>query len=299
MTWHVALLALGSTFLFSLSTVLKHHAADHMDDGGHAAPSGRIAGFLVSMVRNPLWLVSLLADGGGAILQVLALRDGAISVVQPMLTLALVFALVMDHLSRRTPFSLREIGAALSLIGGLVLFLWASGATVPRGPDAAGRRVPAIILGVSVTALVVVCLLVARRGNPPVKAASLGVAVAAIYACTAALIKTCTRILSHRGLDDLLLSWQLWLLLLAGGLGMVLTQMAFKADPLALSLPVIASLDPLFSLVVGRVVYVEKLRGTPEALLGSGLGLVLLLGSVFVLSRLAAAGEERAQADLA
>lgn len=285
----VAGLALGSTFLFSLSTVLKHHAADRMPSGDTTgSEAGRFARFLGSMVSNPLWLISLVADIGGLVLQILALSRGAISVVQPMLTMALVFALVMDHISRRTRFSLREIATALSLVSGLVLFLWASGATVPRGPDAAGRRTPAIIVGVVLVVLVVVCLLVARRARPTIKAASLGVAVAAIYACTAALIKTSSKIYTHRGLDQLLLSWQLWSLIIAGALGMVLTQKAFQAGPLAMSLPVIASLDPLFSLAVGRAVYAEKLRGTPEAVTLSIVGLVVLLAAVVLLSRLAA-----------
>lgn len=287
----VALLALGSTFLFSLSTVLKHHAADRMPADGERG-SG-IGGFIASMVSNPLWLTSLLADVGGLVLQILALSRGAISVVQPMLTMALVFALVMDHISRRTRFSLREIAAALSLVGGLVLFLWASGATVPRGPDAVGLRVPSIIVGVTVVVLTGICLLVAQRvASPAIKAASLGIAVAAIYACTAALIKTSSKIFSHRGLGQLLLSWQLWTLIVAGAVGMILTQKAFQAGPLAMSLPVIASLDPLFSLAVGRVVYTEKLRGTPQALVGSTIGLAVLLGAVFVLSWLAAQREQ-------
>ena len=285
----VVALALGATFCFSLSTVLKHHSSEAMPSGEEAR--GGIAGFVVAMVRNPLWLLSLVADAVGLVLQVPALKAGAISVVQPMLTMALVFALVMNHVSRRTPFSAREIAAAFTLVGGLVLFLWASGAAAPHGPDAAGRRWPTVAVGVVCLLLVVGALLVARRSRPAVKAAALGTAVAAVYACTAALIKTSTRIYD-KGLVDLLVSWQLWTLVVAGATGMILTQKAFQAGPLAMSLPVIASLDPLFSIAVARAVYGERLHGGPMALTGEVAGLALLLASVFYLSRLAAGRQE-------
>ncbi|GMA20147.1 DMT family transporter [Arsenicicoccus piscis] len=281
----VIALSLGCTFCFAMSTVLKHHSSDVMPQVGGGG-IGRIGAFIKAMVSNPLWLFGILTDCAGLLLQVLALRFGDLSVVQPMLTTALVFSLIANHITRRTPFSKRELGYALMLVAGLVLFLWASGAVSPRGPAAKGARTPAIIVGVTALLLVIICVLIARRARPTIKAASLAVAIAAIYACTAALIKTSTRIYAHNGLVELLLSWQLWTLAIAGGLGLVLTQMAFQAGPLSASLPTIASLDPLFSLAIGLFVYGERLRATPGALAGETIGLAMLLGAVVLLSRL-------------
>ncbi|MTB72068.1 DMT family transporter [Arsenicicoccus cauae] len=282
----VLLLSLAATAVFAMSSVLKHRSAGSMPE---ISGSGlvRVRRFVQAMISQPLWLAGLVCDAGGIVLQVLALREGAISVVQPMLTLALVFSLVLNAWFLKQRPSGREVALALTLVAGLVLFLWASGATGPHGPEAKGARNPAIWVGVGTAVLVVACVAVARRVGPRRKAALLGTSVAALYACTAALIKTCTRILEH-GIPDLLLSWQLYTLLVAGGLALVLNQMAFQAGPLSSSLPVIASLDPLFSLLIGGLVYGERLHSTPKDLVLEGLGLVVLLASVFALSLLSA-----------
>lgn len=292
----VIALSVAATAVFAMSTVLKHRSAEHMPETGGAGVRGA-GGYVSAMVSNPWWLGGLLCDGGAVVLQVLALRAGAISVVQPMLTLALVFSLVFNALLLRQRPSLRELLLGLSLVGGLVLFLWASGATAPHGPEARGARYPAIGVGVTAVLLVGTCVLLARRVGPRRKAALLGTAVAAVFACTAALIKTSTRILEHNGLVELLLSWQLWTLVAAGALGLVLNQMAFQAGPLVASLPVIASLDPLFSLAIGRAVYSEKLHSTPEALVFEGLGLAVLVASVFTLSVISARHQQDEQED--
>ncbi|AKT52208.1 DMT family transporter [Arsenicicoccus sp. oral taxon 190] len=283
---HVILLSVAATLVFAMSSVLKHRSAGTMPviEGSGAA---RIGGYVRAMVTHPMWLGGLLCDAGAIVLQVLALSQGAISVVQPMLTLALVFSLVFNAWLLKQRPSGREILLALALVAGLVLFLWASGAVAPRGAEAKGARGPAIWVGVTTTVLVVACVTVARRVGPRRKAALLGTAVAAVYACTAALIKTCTRIVDH-GVPDLLMSWQLYTLILAGALGLILNQMAFQAGPLVSSLPVIASLDPLFSLVIGRAVYNERLHAQPKDLLLEGIGLAMLLASVFALSIISA-----------
>lgn len=286
----VLLLSVAATVVFAMSTVLKHRSAEEMPSGGDTADGSRgrrLGGFVAAMVSNPWWLGGLVCDGGALLLQVLALRAGAISVVQPMLTLALVFSLVFNALLLRQRPSGREVLLALTLVAGLVLFLWASGATSPHGPEAKGARIPAIIVGVTAVVLITTCVLVSRRVGPRRRAALLATAVAAVFACTAALIKTCTHIIEH-GIPALLLSWQLWALVAAGALGLVLNQMAFQAGPLVSSLPVIASLDPLFSLTIGAVVYDERLHSGPKDLLFEGVGLALLLASVFTLSVISA-----------
>ncbi|WP_409485354.1 DMT family transporter [Arsenicicoccus dermatophilus] len=294
----VVLLAVAATFVFAMSTVLKHRSAETMAPTSEGRGVRRAGSYVVAMVSNPWWLGGLLCDGGAIVLQVLALNKGAISVVQPMLTLALVFSLVLNALLLRQRPSGREIGLALALVAGLVLFLWASGAVGPHGPAAKGAKIPAIAVGVVATVLVAGCVTVARRVGPRRKAALLGTAVAAVFACTAALIKTCTHIV-ERGVPDLLMSWQLWTLLVVGGLGLVLNQMAFQAGPLVSSLPVIASLDPLFSLAIGRAVYDERLNSAPKDLVLEGIGLTILLGSVFALSVISARHQQEEQDEAA
>src|SRR6516225_877430 len=53
--------------------------------------------FVVYLFHNPLWLFGFLAQAGAFIFQAVALHDGLISVVQPLLVTELVFRWVWIH----------------------------------------------------------------------------------------------------------------------------------------------------------------------------------------------------------
>lgn len=78
-----------------------------------------------------------------------------------------------------------------------------------------------------------------------------------------------------------------------GGIGLVLTQVAFQAGPLAASLPAIATVDPLLSVVIGVLVYDEQVhRGPLGGALLFGL-LVLLAASIVGLGKVEHAHHDR------
>ena len=80
-------------------------------------------------------------------------------------------------------------------------------------------------------------------------------------------------------------SWQLYVVLVLGGAGVVLTQRAYQAGPLVASLPAITIVKPLLSIVIGVVVYDEDIRQGPGPF-AAMTGLLLLLGcSVFQLTK--------------
>ena len=132
---------------------------------------------------------------------------------------------------------------------------------------------PAVLAGVLALTLATSCVLTSRRLPRGGAAALMGVAVGTVHACGAALIKSCTNVATS-GLVALLTSWQLYLFLLAGGAGLLLTQLAFQAGPLSASLPAITTVDPLLSVVIGVWVYDERLKAGP----GSVVTEVLLPG---------------------
>ena len=88
-----------------------------------------------------------------------------------------------------------------------------------------------------------------------------------------------------RGPIPLLTSWQLYAVLILGAGGLLLNQVAFQAGPLSASLPAIASVDPLLSIVIGVVVYDERIRHGLPAGIGLGVLLLILGGAVIALAR--------------
>jgi len=200
-----------------------------------------------------------------------------------LLISGLLFALLLRSRSGQS-VSPREIGWAVVVSLALVGFLVLASTAHQVSTDGADRG-PAIAAAIAGIVLAVVCVVLGRRQRHGGRSAALlGVAVGAIYAATAALLKALTTI-ALRGPIPLFTSWQLYAVLVLGAGGLLLNQVAFQAGPLSASLPAIASVDPLLSIVIGVVVYEENIRhGLPAS---SGLVLLLLVlgGSVIQLAR--------------
>lgn len=257
--------SIGSAAFFSLATALKHRSAGQMPHMDRLSP-GRIVGYVRATLTNPLWLGGIAADVFGLALQVYALHIGPLSVVQPLLVSAVLFSLVVAHWIAGTRVSRREVLLGSVVVVAVASFLVVSGAFEIRE----GRtHFWSTVIASAVAVLIVIgCVSGARRGRrDPTRsrraAALLGVAAGTIYACTAALIKSCTHVLQLHGPVGLIVTWQPYVLIIAGATGLFLAQMAFQAGPLAASLPATATADPLASVALGLVIFHERLHHDP------------------------------------
>jgi len=284
--------SLGSAAFFSVATALKHRSAGTMPRVHRFRPA-ELFGFARATLRHPLWLGGILADVGGLGLQILALHIGALIVVQTLLVSAVLFALIVGHRVAGTRISRRELLLGAGLVASLAGFLTVSGAMGTQSDHT--DRLAAVLAAVGSVVLVVGCVVTSRRHTrrklgSKRAAALLGVAVGTIYAGTAALIKACTNLVQD-GPAALLTSWQLYALIAAGAIGLFLAQMAFQAGPLAASLPATATTDPIVSVVLGVMVYDERLRSGVIPLLLSLVFIVAMSVAVALLSQVRAAVE--------
>jgi len=300
---HVIAAALGSMVFFAAATALKHRSATKLPPVRRSHP-GDLLRFVTATAQHPLWLAGLLADVGGLSLQVLALHIGALAVVQPVLATSLILAIIVNHWIAGTRPSRKELALGVILVASIAGFLTVSGAVTAGAHSQAVDKVPAA--AAAATAIVVAggCILAARRLPSGTAAALMGVAVGTTYAATAALIKACTNVAAGHGYLALLSSWQLYILIGAGLLGLVLAQLAFQAGPLTASLPATATTDPLLSITLGVVVYDEHLHSQPLAILAQLFTLLLMSASVVQLTRIRTnttpeRGSPRRQAPLA
>lgn len=279
--------ALSATAFFSLATALKHRSAGQASTAP-AEGGSSVGRFLFATAQHPLWLGGVGADVGGLGLQVAALHLGPLAVVQPLMITALLFSLVLNHKVARTRVSKREISGGAVLVLALIGFLAVSGASSPRisGPMQRADGQATLILGLASVATVLVCTALARRAPRTGAAALLGVAVGVAYACTAALIKYGADLALSAGAVAVVRSWQLYVLVVAGVVGLVLSQLAFQAGPLRASLPVISTVDPLLSIAFGVLVYGEHLRDGAGPVIAQTGCLLALLGAAVYLSRI-------------
>jgi hypothetical protein len=281
-SWCFVAAAIGAAAAFGTSTHLKHLSAGGVPDAQTLDPSA-IGRFIRATLAHRLWLGGIGADVVGLSLQVIALHLGPLAAVQPLLVLGLLFAVLMrqGHQRRIRP---DELGWVLLLTASLAGFLPLSGtgSTPHRAETDHGPAIGAAVAGF---VLATACVLLGRRHRGRDWAATLlGVTVGAVYATTAALLKTLTDIVMANPVS-IFASWQLYTVLVLGAAGLLLSQLAFQAGPLTASLPATATVDPLLSVAIGVWVFDEHLR-QGFAVDAAQTGLLLALGiGVIQLSR--------------
>ena len=243
--------ALAAALLFALASVLQQGEAERQPPEKALRPS-----LLARLAVQPRWLAGLCFDVSGYVLQWVALTLGSLVVVQPLLVVSLLFALPIK--ARLAPYRMRtwDWGGAVLTTAGLGVFLAVSRPAAGHTGVSASTWVGLLTVASAVAG---VLLLLGRRCSPRWKAMAFGTAGGVLYGATAALTKSCAHLL-QQGPGALLSSWQPYALLVAGLVGMVVSQSAFQAGPLDASLPTLSATDPVVSVVVGAVAFGESLR---------------------------------------
>ncbi|HEY1830065.1 MAG TPA: DMT family transporter [Acidimicrobiales bacterium] len=207
-------------------------------------------------LRRGIWLLGFLFMICSFLLQAFALHVGRLSVVQPILTMELLFLVFILGTYFGYKITLREWVGATAIVLGLAGFLAFAD---PMG----GNRIPntlnwGVVGGAAVFAIVV--FVVATRWGPRWwKAAMFGSAGAVAFAFTAALIKVVSDY-AARDWVTMLGHWQTYGLIVFGLAGLFLTQNAYHAGPLAASQSCLVLVDPLVSILIGIALYHDSLR---------------------------------------
>lgn len=238
-------------------------------------------GLLARLIRNRLWLLGLAFDGLAYALQFIALGHGSLVLVQPLLVCGLLFALPLSAWlagSRMTP---RDWWGAAAVVVGLSAFLVT--ASPHKGHAEVANRDWLILFAVS-GAVIAGLVLASRTGNNRRRAAFLAAAAAFNYGVTAALTKAAAHLLEG-GVVELFESWEVYVLVGAGLLGMLLAQSAFQAGDLDASLPVLTVVDPVVSIVIGAFLFGESVRSGALPTPVECAGLVIMTVGVFALSK--------------
>jgi drug/metabolite transporter (DMT)-like permease len=276
--------ALGAAALFALATAIQAKAL--RDAVPVSSTSGEVR-TVVRAFRSPVWLGGSAIAGLAFGLHALALHEGSLSFVQPLLVTMVVFALPVSRALGGPRPRRSELLWAFLLIIGLVAFFVAADPVARRGSDL--DKGAAAIASVLALVTIVGCVVLARMREGVQGAALLGGAAGVSFAGVAALVKTSTNTLTH-GVVALLLSWNLYALLGVGAAGIVLSQLAYRAGPLSASLPALNSVNPLASVLIGVGVFDEHFRTGALASTVEAIGLSAVTVAVVTLSRPAPAG---------
>lgn len=286
MTWLAIVFAVASALTTACSTSVQHLVA------GRAPETARgLVGLLRHLMTRPWWLLGQLLGLLAFVFHGAALRNGPITLVQPIVISGVVCAVITrGAISRQWP-SRRELGAVLLTAGALAAFLLAS------RPGEGSRHAfgwPFAALVAGCTAVAYVGVAVCRRlAKGPPRGFVLGVVAGILFGLVAALLKATQVISARDGWTGMLASWPLYALVVVGIGGVAVNQLAYRTARLSASMPVLNVVDGAVAITFGYFVFHEVPRHDPVALMIEIATLPALFVGLWVLARYEAESAER------
>jgi drug/metabolite transporter (DMT)-like permease len=272
----IVLLSLASAASYGMAAVLQHRAAVR-----EPRQQTMQAGLIVRLARRPAWLIGNALDGVGYLFQFLALRRGSLILVEPLLVLSLVFALPVAAWLDHRKITGAELAPTAVIFSGLALFL---GVARPGIGHPSAPIVAWIILTLVIAAACVALVRATHGASRRRAAVLLAFGSGMMFGYVAALTERTGRLLNG-GVVHTLTTWDPYALIVGGAVALLLTQSAFNAGELRLSLPTLTVAQPLVAVAIGLAMFGEPINRRGLAPVAETLGLALVTLGVFALSR--------------
>ncbi|MEE6177278.1 DMT family transporter [Mycobacterium sp. 050134] len=269
--------ALLAAFWAAVGIVVRQRVAQAVP-----AEKAMSSGVATTVVRKPLWWAGMIAALAGYVFQALALANGSLLLVQPLLVSSLLFALPLGARLCGQHITWAEWGWATLLTAALTVFV-----LVGQPRDSHVRSaIPAWTLALVITVpLMVVCVAAANRAIGHARAMLLAVAVAVQLGMIAVLTKICTHRFAVGGWHGLLTVPALYLLIALAVTLTVLQQAAFHAGALQASVPIMLVGEPIVAVALGVIVLGEQLDVHGPGAVALALAGAAMVASTFALGR--------------
>ncbi|WP_329586977.1 DMT family transporter [Streptomyces sp. NBC_01362] len=271
------LLSLVSAVAYAAGAIVQERVAT--TGGGHSpAP-----------LRNRVWWVAVALNGVGAVLHVVALAYGPLSLVQPLGALTIVFALPMAALFvRRRAGATAWRGAIMATVGlaGLLALTGNAESHALNGRD------QLIVAGATLGAVALLLLISTGVHRPVVRSVVLAGAAGIAFGIASVFTKTVAVGLSSGAVGAGLPA----LLAIAGfaATGLLVSQAAYRGAGLTAPLATVTVVNPVIAAVVGLTMFGEQFRhGTAGTMLAPACA-VLAAGGLILLTTERLGAEHRA-----
>ena len=278
MSGSAAVLALLAAACFALAATLWQKAALSLSGVSFRQPRS-----LLVLLTRWVWLLGLVAQIAGVVLQAAALDRGRVSIIQPLLVTTVVWALPLGYFLTHQAIGSREIAGAAIIVVGLALFASfgdpAAGVDNAPGADWAASI---LVIGAACAAL----LIFANRGSASTKAALLATVAGLLYGLSATLMKPVVENLHTAGLGGVMEGWEFWVWAGAGVIGFLFQQLSLSTGRLVPSVAAVSVANPVVSVMLGALVLQERLDKNPpwHAVVAVGALCLALVGAVLITS---------------
>lgn len=274
-----------AALLIGTGFVLQQNAAER-------EPASRFLSWrlMTDLLRKPRWLTGIVAMVLGQLLAAWSIGHLELSFVEPLLTTNLIFALVLAvPLSRRSVKFWEVLGAAVLCTG--VALLSSSRSARPIGLSFGGvSHWPA---AAAIAGIAFICVQAGRKRPSRTKAMLTGIGAGLIFGIQDALTRQTLEILQSNGISGMFTTWAPYALLGAGLTGIWLMQSAFSAGPLQVSLPGISAGEPLVGILLGIIVFGDRIQVSPGLLAIQVGGIAALVVGVIMVGRAPALSQLR------
>jgi drug/metabolite transporter (DMT)-like permease len=267
----LAALLIGTGFVFQQNTAARE-------------PDSRFLSLrlMLDLIRRPKWLAGIACMIAGQILAAWSIGHLSLSFVEPLLTTNLIFALVLAVPLSGACIRFWEVAGALVLCAGVGL-LSASRSAKPIGMSFGSFShwpAAAVIAGVAFIAVQA-----GRRRRNRARAMLTGTGAGLVYGIQDALTRQTLETLQSSGAGALFTTWAPYALVGAGAIGIWLMQSAFSAGALQFSLPPIAAGEPIIGILLGVIIFGDRIQVTPGMLALQAGGIAAMIVGVIAVAR--------------
>ncbi|MFG2787606.1 DMT family transporter [Streptomyces sp. NPDC048419] len=235
---------------------------------------------LFDLMQVPRWLGGIAFMVAGMVLGAIALSQGEISLVEPLLATNLLFALGLSRLQTRQSLGRQGWTGLALLAGGVTAFIVAGR---PRGGTAVTDPFRHWLIIGAMVGLALLLTTFAKRSRLSAGPVLLALAAGLLYGVQDALTRVSGQRFSEGGLTDLVTTWQPYGVVVIGVTGLILVQSAFETAPLRMSLPALTAAQPLAGIACGVGFLGDRLRTDAGALAWEAAGLAAIVGGIVLL----------------
>lgn len=245
-----------------------------------------------ALLRNGRWWVSVVLNGAGALLHVVALGLGPLTVVQPLGVLTIVIAAPLAALTVKRPVTAAAWRGIALVSAGLAAILLFTGANASQPLEGRAQYLLAAGAATAVAALLGTGYALGRSGRPGLRSVTLATAAGVAFGTASVCVKA---VAEGWALDSAATAVPVLALIAAfAATGLFSSQAAYRGGGLAAPLATATVVNPVLAGAVGIVLLDEGFRyGLPGAL-AALVGACATGWGLFVLTAQSAARQRRA-----
>lgn len=270
------LLALFAALANAAATVLQRLGVESATSGNRTSKK-----LMAAVLRRPVWFAGLALTTASFLLQSVALAFGNLTSVQPVMVTEIVFLVLILGIWFHHRLGWREWVGTIGTAVGLGVFLGLSYSRRGTGqPDFEDW----VLLLAAAGAAVVITLVAAGRGPRAFRAAAYGASAGIVFALTATFIKTVANEWQN-GLVYVFTHPAAYAVAASGLVGLVISQHALQAGPVAASQSALLIVNPLSSIVIGIWLFSDHVHATGARAVVEGVFLGVMFSSLLILSQ--------------